>query len=181
VAILASFVPYTRDIFLGKTRPERISWLIWAILGAISFCSQFAKGASHSLVLTGAQAVGDLFIFFLAIKYGIGGFLKRDIAGLCGAALGLILWYVTKEAAVALFVVIGIDAIGAVLTVFKSYENPGTETVSAWVLTFVGGFLACVAVGSWNPILLAFPFYICLASLAILVALRLGSRRRLPA
>ncbi len=179
VAILLSFVPYARDIFRGKTRPERMSWLIWAILGSILFFSQFAKGATYSLVLTGVQAVGDLFIFICAIKYGIGGLLKRDIIALIGAGIGLFFWYVTKEAAVALFIVIFVDAMGAVLTIIKSYEQPKTETVSAWVLTFIAGILACLAVGSLNFILLAFPIYISVGSLSILIAITLGSKRNL--
>ena len=174
IAILLSFVPYLRDIFLNKTKPERASWFLWAILGFISFFSQFAKGAFWSLIMTGAQAVGDFSIFILAIKYGLGGFRKRDVMGLTGAAIGLILWYFTGEAATALFVVIFVDAIGAALTAIKAYENPATETVSSWALTFLGGVLACVAVGSFNLILLAFPFYICLASASILIAIKLG-------
>ncbi len=81
------------------------------------------------MVLTGAQTFGDLFIFILTIKWGFGGFLKRDILALLGAGIGLVLWYATKEAAVALFMVILIDAIGVYLTVIKAYENPATETI----------------------------------------------------
>ena len=154
-----------------------MSWFIWATLGSILFFSQLAKGASYSLIMTGVIATGDLFIFMLAIKYGFGGFLKRDIATLIGVSIGLFLWYITKEAAVALFIAIFIDAMGATLTVIKSYEKPATETISAWVFGSIGGFLACVAVGSFNFILLAFPLYICLASLAILIAIKLGFRR----
>ncbi|MFA4998580.1 MAG: hypothetical protein WC514_00965 [Candidatus Paceibacterota bacterium] len=177
IAMLLSFVPYIKDIFLKKTKPERISWLIWAILGSIAFFSQFAKGASYSLVMTGVQAIGDFSIFILAIKYGIGGFMKRDIVALIGAGIGLFLWYITKEAAIALFIVIFIDAIGVILTVIKSYEKPETETVSSWVLVSISGFLACVAVGSFNLVLLVFPFYILLAGLAVLIAIKLGFQR----
>ncbi len=176
IAILLSFGPYLKDIFLHKTKPQRVSWLIWAILGLISFFSQFAEGASYSLVMTGAQAIGDLFIFILAIKYGFGGLMKKDFISLIGAGISLFLWYLTREAAVALFLVILIDAIGVGLTAIKSYQNPATETVSSWVLTFIGGLLACIAVGRLDFILLAFPFYICLASLTILVAIKLGFR-----
>ena len=179
VTILLSFAPYIRDIFLDKTKPERISWLIWAVLGSISFFSQLAKGASYSLILPGAQTFGDLFIFILAIKYGLGGFLKRDILALTAAGIGLLLWYITDEPAVALLIAIFIDATGVVLTVMKTYENPTTETVSAWVLTFAGGLLGAIAVGSFNLILLVFPLYICLASLSILIAIKLGLRLRI--
>lgn len=177
IVILLAFLPYIKDIFLKKTKPERISWLLWGILGAIAFFSQLAKGGEYSLIMTGAQAVGDMGIFFLAIKYGVGGFLKRDIIALIGAALGLFLWYLTKEAAIALFIVIFIDATGVVLTIIKSYESPATETMSSWVLTCTGGFLACIAVGSLNPILLIFPFYTFLANVCIITAIILGFRR----
>lgn len=177
IAILLSFLPYIKDIFAKKTKPERMSWLIWAILGSISFFSQLAKGGTYSLILAAVQAIGDLLIFLLAIKYGMGGLKRRDVAGLCGAVVGLALWYWTKEAAIALFFAIFIDAIGAFLTTIKSYEKPETETISAWILTFFGGFFACISVGSLNFILLVFPFYICLASLSILIAIKLGKRR----
>ncbi len=180
IAILLSFLPYVRDIFLNKTKPERASWLIWTVLGLISFFSQFAKGATWSLTMTGAQAVGDAFVFLLALKYGLGGLQKRDIAGLVGASIGLVLWGFTGEAAVALFIVIFIDAIGAVLTVLKTYEHPSTETISSWVLTFLGGLFASVAVGRLNFVLLAFPLYICLASASILFSIWLGFRKAAP-
>ncbi|MDD2807709.1 MAG: hypothetical protein PHW95_04300 [Patescibacteria group bacterium] len=174
ITILLSFVPYIRDIFKRTTKPERVSWLIWSLLGSISFFSQLAEGASYSLIMTGAQAIGDLFIFILAIKYGFGGLIKRDIIAFIGAILALWLWYLTSEAAIALFIVIFIDATGVVLTVIKSYQKPTSETVSSWALTFLGGLLGCLAVGKVNFILLAFPIYICLASLSVLIAIKLG-------
>ncbi|MDP1619802.1 MAG: hypothetical protein U0944_02430 [Candidatus Moranbacteria bacterium] len=176
IAIASSFVPYIRDVFSGKTKPERISWLIWAILGLIAFSSQAASGASYSLVMTGVQFFGDMAVFILAIRYGFGGFLRRDFWALMGASASLFLWYLTDEPAFALFLVIFIDAIGVVLTIIKTYENPETETISTWVFTSAAGFLGCLAVGSLDFILLAFPLYICLAGLAILAAIRLGFR-----
>ncbi len=178
VAISLSFVPYLISIFKKETKPERASWLIWAVLGGISFFSQSAKGASDSLWLTGVQTFGDLTIFLFAIKYGIGGLLKRDILALCGAGLSLILWYLTSEPAIALIIVIFIDALGGVLTIIKSYEYPGTESISAWVLTILGGLFGALAVGRWNLTLLAFPVYISLISLIILLAAFFGLKNK---
>jgi hypothetical protein len=174
IAMLWSFVPYIRDIFKGNTKPERASWLIWAMLGAISFFSLLAKGASYSLFMPAAQGIGDLFIFILAIKFGMGGFMKRDIIALVGAAVGLFLWYLTKEPAVALFIAILIDAMGTTLTVIKSYEHPASETISNWVFVSIGGFFSCIAVGGYNLLLLVFPFYIFLAGLSVLISISLG-------
>ncbi len=178
VAILLSFVPYIIDIFRKKTKPERVSWLIWGLLGSVFFFSQLAKGGTYSNILVGVQTLGDFLVFLLAIKYGVGGFMKRDIIGLAGVTIGLFLWYITKEAAIALFLAIFVDAIGAGLTTIKAYELPETENITAWVLTFLGGLFACVAVGSFNFILLAFPIYICLASFSILTAVAFGRKHR---
>ncbi len=176
ILILIAFIPYIKDIFLNKTKPERGSWLIWSILGGIAFFSQLAKGASYSLILTGIQALGDTSVSLLSIKYGFGGLLKRDKIALLGAIISLIIWYFTKEAATALFLIIIIDGIGGILTIIKSYENPASETLSTWILTGLSGLFAAIAVGSLDFILLAFPIYIFLISFAIIVAMRFGSR-----
>ncbi|HEY4525834.1 MAG TPA: hypothetical protein VJL32_01905 [Candidatus Paceibacterota bacterium] len=177
VLIIASFAPYVRDIFWGKTKPQRASWLIWALLGTIAFFSQWAKGAGDSLWLPGVQALGDLSIFVLALWYGVGGMSRGDIFALTGAGVGLILWYLTNEPALALFISILIDGAGAVLTVIKAYHSPGSETVSSWVLTWLGGASGALAVGELNFVLLAFPIYIVLACSAILGAIFIGRSR----
>jgi len=176
ICIVLSFLPYLISMFAGKTKPERASWLIWSILGGIAFFSQLAKGAGSSLWLPGVQTCGDLLIFVLAIRYGMGGFAKRDRWGLAVAAMSLILWYVTHEAAVALILAIIMDASGAVLTVMKAYEHPATEPITAWILTMLGALCAIFAVGSWNWILLIFPLYSFIGNAVIVASIRLGKR-----
>src|SRR5437879_6101556 len=100
---LGSFIPYLRDILLSRVKPQRATFFIWSVLGAIAVFSQLAKGASYSLWLPGLETLGVLITFFLSVKYGIGGFNKKDSIALLIAALGLIAWYFTKEAAVALY------------------------------------------------------------------------------
>lgn len=177
ITICLFFIPYTRDIFSGKTKPERASWFIWSTLNLIVLLALLSKQVNYSLILPGSQALGDLFIFFLAIKYGLGGFLKRDIIALIGAGIGVLLWYITKEPLLAVLIAIFIDATGYFLTIMKIYENPDTETVGSWVLNFFGGLFACFAVGSLNMSYLIYPLYICIASLAILVAIKLGQKK----
>ncbi len=172
-----SYVPYVRDIFKGITRPERASWLIWSVLGSIAFFSQLAKGATDSLWLTGVQTFGVLLVFLLSIKFGIGGLTKRDVIALIAAGAGIILWYLTKEAAVALFITIAIDAVGGVLTVIKSYEDPSSETISTWLLSGSAGIFAAIAVGKPDVVLLAYPLYILLINFSVVFAIHLGKRK----
>jgi len=176
VAELLSFYPYVRDIFLGKTKPERASWIIWAVLSLVAFFPQLINGGTYSLFMTGVMAAGDLFVFILAIKYGVGGMLKRDIVALAGLIIGLSVWYFTKEAAFALYIIILIDASGTALTAIKTYQHPKSETASSWALLSLAGIFACVAVGKFNFVLLIWPFYMILAGFTILLAMKYGRK-----
>ena len=37
---IASIFPYIRDILRLKTKPQRVTWFIYSVLGSISFFSQ---------------------------------------------------------------------------------------------------------------------------------------------
>lgn len=177
VLSVITYVPYLRDIFRLKTKPERATWFIWAVLSGIAFFSQMAKGATDSLWLVGVQTIGVVVIFILSIRYGVGGFVRRDMIALGAAGLGLVLWYYTNEAAFALLIAIVIDAIGASLTVLKAYKDPESETLSTWVLSGTAGIFATLAVGSLDYILLAFPVYVIVINYAVATAMILGKRR----
>jgi hypothetical protein len=169
--------PYIRDILRKKTKPERASWFIWSVLGSIAFFSQLAKGATNSLWMTGIDTLGVLVTFILALKYGSGGLNSRDIKALIVALFGLVIWFFTKEAAYALFIVIIVDSAGAVLTILKAYEDPETETMSTWILSGLAGLVAAFAVGSFNWILLSYPLYIWIANWSVVGAVLLGKHQ----
>src|SRR5690348_15648637 len=96
VGIIA-WVPYLRDVMRGKTKPERASFWIWGVLGVIIFSSQWAAGASWSLLLPAMDTIGIVIIALLAVKRGVGGFTRRDLVALGAAGVGLVLWYLTSE------------------------------------------------------------------------------------
>ena len=171
------YLPYIRDILLGKSKPERASWFIWTVLGSIAFFSQLSKGATNSLWMVGVQTIGVVIISLLSIKFGSDGFSKRDIFALLIAAIGVIMWFFTKDASIALYITILVDAAGSILTVIKSYEDPESETISMWILASLGGLLSALAVGQLNFILLLYPVYICLANLSVVTAIYLGRRK----
>lgn len=169
-----SAVPYVRSILKGNTKPQRITWLIWTILVFIAFFSQLAKGATWSLLLTAGDAITIVIVFIFSFKYGVGGFRKIDILSLIGAGVSLLLWYLTNEPAIALFLIILIDIIGSNLTIIKTWKNPETENWVGWAMCGVGGVFGILSVGSFNFVLLSYPIYIFLINslMAIIVIFR---------
>jgi hypothetical protein len=178
--LLIAGIPYVIDILKGRTHPHRGSFLIWSVLGAIAFSSQLAEGAVWSLVLPAADTLVTLIVFGLSIKYGVGGLNRRDITALIIAGLALVAWYYTRQPLVALLITIGIDAIGTLLTLHKTYLRPHTETLSAWTLAALGGVAAGLAVEDISFALLVYPLYTVLAngSIAAIIWLRAGKPRK---
>jgi len=172
------FIPYIRDILRLKTKPQRTTWFIFSVLGVIAFFSQLAKGASYSLWFSAVITIGVTIVFLLSLKYGVGGFAKKDYISLAVAAIGLIAWYFTKEAAIALYIVILIDAAGVWLTVEKAYRDPHSETMILWIFSLIGGFFSALAVGKWDIILLSYPLSIAIMDSAIVAAIILGKKKK---
>jgi hypothetical protein len=180
VAIL-SYVPYVRQILVGNVRPQRASWLIWAVLTCIAFISLLAKGAGGSVWLPALAGLGAIVVFALSVRFGIGGLRHRDTIALMIAAAGLLAWWLTRNAAYALLFTIGVDAIAGVLTACKAFEHPETESYTAYVMMSAAGLLSTVSVGRFDTIVVIYPLYVWLVSLSIVAAMFAGRRFRRPA
>jgi hypothetical protein len=143
------------------------------------YCFLFAVGkrSYKFLWLTGIDTLGVTVTFILSLKYGKGGFTRRDVIALVVALSGLVIWYFTKEAAFALYIVILVDFAGSSLTILKAYEDSSSETMTIWVLSGFSGLFAALAVGSLDWVLLSYPIYILLANWAVVIALVLGKNK----
>ena len=159
LATVANTIPYIRDTLRGATRPHRGTWLIWSSLAIVVCLSQRADGASWSLLMPAAQAVLTSLTFLLAIRRGVGGVGAWDRVAIAIAGAGVAGWIVAEEPIVATACVVVADAMGAAMMVPKTYRDPGSETLSTFVLASLGGALAAGAVGGPEPALLVYPAY----------------------
>ena len=170
-----SFVPYIHDILKGNTHPQRAAWFIWTVLGFVALSSQVSEGADASLWFVGIQVAGTALVFILSIAHGRGAFCSaRDAVVLFIAAIGLLLWMMTGNAAYALAITISISLLGGAITAIKTYCAPNSETVSKWAMNCVASWFAILAVGELDWILLAYPIYLLALNGAIVLAVVTG-------
>jgi hypothetical protein len=160
---LVASAPYVRDILRGSTKPQRATWTIWTSLSFVVLASQWAGGATWSLALTIGQTVSCVAIFGLAMRRGVGGVSPVELVLLAIAALGIAGWYVAGDPTLATCSVVIADIIGVALMLPKTYLDPGSETLSTYVIGLVSTMLAIAAVGSGAPALLLYPLYILVA------------------
>ncbi len=167
VFFLLAVPPYIIDTLKGKTKPERATWFVFSVLGIIAFISQAKLGATWSLVFSGVDTLGSLIILGLSIKSGVGGWTRLDRIALVIAATGVVIAVFAHQPIIALLGNIMADISGTILTMYKTFHAPDTETTISWLLTGTSAFMGVLSVGSWNIALLLYPMYIMLANYAI--------------
>lgn len=175
--ILLAAPPYIIDTVKGKTRPERITWLIFSILGIIAFVSQLSLGGTWSLVFSGMDTLASIMVFILSLRFGVGGFTRLDISALFIATVGVLIAIIAKQPIISITGVILADLSGAALTVRKTYLQPKSETMISWLLVGTASLLGVLTVGKVSLGLLMYPVYLMLVNYSVPVAALLGTRR----
>jgi hypothetical protein len=108
-------IPYLRDVLKGSTRPHRGTWLIWSALAVVVCLSQWADGASWSLIMLLTQAVLTTTVFAAAIVHGHGGTTIAELVLMAVAAVGVTGWLLSGEPLVATVCVVAADLIAAAM------------------------------------------------------------------
>jgi hypothetical protein len=181
VLTLVCVVPYVRAIRRGTTRPQRTSWLTFALLSVTASVAQFADGAQAGALLGAGAAVGFSSVFVLSIRHGVGGRSGADLIGLCFLVAGVTLWAATDRPAVAVTGVVVAELVAGGLTVRKAASDPGSETLSTWVLDGLAGGLAMLASDPDRRVELLYPLNHLVVNAAVALAIVAGRRRRTPA
>lgn len=175
-----AYIPYILDTLKQRTAPDRACWLIWSSLGSIAFFSQVYEGATSSLWFAGVQVSGTIIVFLLSIRFGAGEYLSmKNQTILLVAALGILAWYFTENAAYALAITISVSLLGGMVTVQKAFLNPESETLSTWLVSLVASACAVISVGKYDWTLLAYPLYLLTLYTAIVTAMMFGRMRKL--
>ena len=141
VASVVNTLPYIGDIVRGTTRPHRGTWFVWALLAVLVCASQYADGASWSLLMGIAQAALTTVVFVLALRHGEGGLSGAEAIATAAAGGAVLGWLIAGEPLVATACVILADLLAAALMVPKTYRDPGSETLASFAGAGLAGAL----------------------------------------
>jgi len=181
---LSAFIPYVLAILRkpGKIRPDRVSYLIWSGQYVVLFAAQFARGARSSLLLIGAVMIGCLVVSALSVPFGTGRMTRANALVVAGVAAALAAWYFTSSPSAAIVLMVAVDVTAAVLTAVKAYRLPGSEPLTAWLISGTAALVNLPAVGHGPQILYLYPVSgAVMAAVIIGAAQRGAARARFPA
>jgi len=133
-----------------RVRPNRVTWLVISIIGWTLLVYNVAMGATSTLWLPAAYAVGPTIVAFLSIRHGVGGWERSDLIAGAIAGVSLILWWwlgLTAGFAANLVA----DFAGFWPTIRKAYRSPKSEDAFAWTTTSIGCIINLFALSTlWS-------------------------------
>ena len=176
ILALLGYIPYIISIISGKTRPNKATWVIWSIVGALLAFSFLAEGDKNAIWLPLGYFLGPLIIAVLSLRYGYSVWGKLDKICIIAAIISILPWVVLKDATLTLLINVLIDSTGALPTIVKSYREPKSEDFSAWLIFFIANTTQLFAISDWN-IAAIYPIYLFLLAGTIVILLLKGKIR----
>jgi hypothetical protein len=170
--------PYLKAILRGKTKPHRLSWLIFTVMNGMVFFAQYLAGGRISTLISLTFFIYSLIIFVLSFRYGISKASKADWYLFTFAILAMIAWIITKSNDLAIWLTLLIDLAASAMIVLKEKNQPGTEDAYPWALGTAAYVFSCITLIDVNPgILYVRPIYGLICDAAIVVAIYYFSRQ----
>ena len=170
------------DTIRGRTQPNRVTWLLWAVAPLLAFAVEINKGVGLRALLTFTVGFGPLLVFGASFVNPKSVWKLGRLDYTCGALSigGTIGWLVTRQGLVALGAAVVADALAGVPTVVKSWRHPESESASVYVASCINAVITLLTVNQFSVYVVTFPLYIAVLAFieSVLVAGRLGPRWR---
>jgi len=153
----AGYVPYFHSIFKRRTKPHMFTWLTWALINLIAFAGQFVSGAGAGSWSIGASFFLCLTVAVLSPVLGKINATRSDWLAFGVALSAIPLWVITKDPLSALILIALINVVGGFPTFRKTYDDPFSESLSAWSIYTVRSTVVLFAVEVYSLATLIIP------------------------
>jgi hypothetical protein len=173
---LSGAAAYIRDMFRGKSKPNLVTWGLWAFAPLVATGAALSADADYWATARIFMAgFGPLLIFCAAFIVRKGFWKLSGFDYACGvlSLVALAAWLGAGSPLVAILLAAVADLLATLPTIVKAWKFPETETFYTY---FVGLFTASIvipAIPVWNIENAAFQLYLLVANtLLCLIILR---------
>ncbi len=172
---------YVRAILRSEATPNRVTWLLWALVPLIAGAAQWRSGVGISTLVVLSVGAGPACVVLASFAGGTGSWRLGPFDYVCGACslAALALWAITGDPVTAIVLSILADAAAALPTVRKAWLEPATENRPAYLIAFVGMVVGILSVREATFSACAFNAYLVAASGTLVLILYLPRRRPL--
>ncbi len=164
---------YIKDTIKGETKPNKISWFIWALAPIIAAIVAISDWAKLSVIPTFLSGIIPLVVFIISFFNKKAYWRITVFDYICGISsfLALVWRWITKNPIIAIiFFLIG-DILASLPTIRKSFSHPETESKFSYIAAFLSCSMALFVFEKISFVEIAFPLYLVLLNWLFIVVL----------
>lgn len=165
---------YIKEIILGKTRPNIVTWIFWSIAPLVGVFINYKSGVSISLLAsTFIAGFGPLLVVLFSIFNKNSYYIITKFDILCGilSVLSIILWITTKNVILSLSFAIFADFTAGLPTIIKSWTHSDTESHAPYSIGILNQIITFLVITDFSYINTAFPIYFVIANGVIILGI----------
>ncbi|WKZ56703.1 MAG: hypothetical protein QY326_08210 [Bdellovibrionota bacterium] len=171
---VAGAMAYIRDTLAGATKPNRISWSMWAMAPLIGTGAAVSAGADlWATVRIFLAGFLPLLVFIASFVNPRSYWKLTTFDLLCGVSsvMALVFWLSIDEPRVAILLAAIGDGFASIPTIVKAWKYPETETGVTYLASFVSALLVLPSIPVWNVENASFQIYLLIANALLLFAI----------
>lgn len=176
---------YIAAVIRGTARPNKVSWLLWAVVPGIAFAAEVSEGVGLESVMTLVVGLAPLTVFLTSLAVPRSYWRLRASDFVCaGVSLAAVAaWRMTRDGNTAIVLSVIADAAAGLPTVRKAWRHPDSENALTFLLATGSAAITLLTVRTWGFANYGFPLYMLIASATLYVLIQfpllrpLASRR----
>lgn len=166
----------------GRTKPNRVTWFLWALAPMIAFGAELNEGVGMRSLVTFMVGFNPMLIFVASFVNKKSVWKVTNFDYMCGviSIIGIVVWLITRTNSIAILFAIIADAAAAIPTIIKSYKFPETESYIGYLTGIISTGIGLLVLDEWGFSHWAFPAYIILVNslLILLIKGKVGIQTR---
>ena len=146
----------------GHTKPNRVTWIMWAVAPLLAFAIEVQQHVGVSSFTTLLFGIMPIFVLIASTKNPNGQWKISVFDAVCGVVsiIGLVVWLSTNHPTWGLVAQVVADAVAGLPTLHKAMRHPQTESPFAFLTGVVNSALALLVLHHWTTSGALFPLSI---------------------
>lgn len=148
---LVSVTWYVVDVSRGNVRVAVVSVFMLTLINLSQLGALIAKELWYIIPFAVVAPIMNLLIIYFGIRNAKYQFKKLDAVILSGALVGLLVWYITGEAAYNIYILTAVMLVSIIPMVSKTFSDPSSETVLPWRINLASTVIFLFTITSLAP------------------------------
>ncbi len=168
---LTGSIAYIRDTIKGTTKPNRVSYFVWALAPILGAAAAVAAGADlWATIRVFVSGLIPLVVLLVSVFNPQSYWKITRFDLLCGVAalVALGFWLLADSPIIAILFFAIADGFALIPTLIKAWRFPETETGYAYIAGLIAVLLVIPSIPVWNIENSAFQIYLLIANILLI-------------